>query len=523
MFHECGPAAEQVHQGYGVFAMMRTEVIAGQYLDLVSGVGDGSVASALTVIRMKAARYTVTRPLQIGAALAGAGAGVAGRARRRSAIRSATRSSCATTCSASSATRRSPASPILDDLREGKPTVMMALARGSADRDQAAPAQGAVRQPGPGPEGRRRAAADHRRHRRPGPDRADDQGTDGRRARRVGGRAGLGGGSSRAHRARGGGGRPASSEHFSPDRQKFVGAICDRSYRHMSPELIYCDRYHGAVYISTEESATATGATARALPGRPRQEGTVPCLIMDNRRRCAVGRRLRAAARRRGADAARRDHRRPPQAHTINATDFQQVTLAKGVAEVGEPMSLAVLPDRSVLHTARNGTLRRTDAAGNTTRHRHHPRLHARRGRAAGRRRRPGLRQQPAASTSTSRRRCPPRPVTRPPPAPSWTAWQGVNRLARFTLNADFTLNMGSQVTVLDVPADRGHLLPRRRRHRLRRGRQPLPVDRRRHATRSTPPATRRSTSGPTATRRTTRSARPATPTTCAARSCGSR
>ncbi|MEK8109714.1 polyprenyl synthetase family protein [Micromonospora sp. M12] len=31
------------------------------------------MASALTVIRMKAARYTVTRPLQIGAALAGAG------------------------------------------------------------------------------------------------------------------------------------------------------------------------------------------------------------------------------------------------------------------------------------------------------------------------------------------------------------------------------------------------------------------------------------------------------------------
>ena len=30
-------------------------------------------------------------------------------------------------------------------------------------------------------------------------------------------------------------------------------------------------------------------------------------------------------------------------------------------AEVGEPMSMAVLPDRSVLHTARDGTLRRTD------------------------------------------------------------------------------------------------------------------------------------------------------------------
>ena len=45
-------------------------------------------------------------------------------------------------------------------------------------------------------------------------------------------------------------------------------------------------------------------------------------------------------------------------AHDINPADFQQVTLAKGVAEIGEPMSLAVLPDRSVLHTARNGTLR---------------------------------------------------------------------------------------------------------------------------------------------------------------------
>src|SRR5262245_14312472 len=45
---------------------------------------------------------------------------------------------------------------------------------------------------------------------------------------------------------------------------------------------------------------------------------------------------------------------------------FQQVTLAKGIAEVGEPMSMTVLPDRSILHTSRDGTIRRTDAAGNT-------------------------------------------------------------------------------------------------------------------------------------------------------------
>lgn len=48
------------------------------------------------------------------------------------------------------------------------------------------------------------------------------------------------------------------------------------------------------------------------------------------------------------------------------AEDFQQVTLAKGAAETGEPMSLAVLPDRSVLHTSRSGELRITDSSGNT-------------------------------------------------------------------------------------------------------------------------------------------------------------
>jgi len=136
MFHECGLRPEQVHRGYGVFAVMRTEVIAGQYLDLVSGVGDGSVASALTVVRMKAARYTVTRPLQIGAALAGAGA------EAQNALAAfgdplgdafQLRDDVLGVFGDPAVTGKS----TLDDLREGKPTVMMALARGSADRDQA--------------------------------------------------------------------------------------------------------------------------------------------------------------------------------------------------------------------------------------------------------------------------------------------------------------------------------------------------------------------------------------------------
>ncbi|MBF8184528.1 carbohydrate-binding protein [Nonomuraea sp. K274] len=46
--------------------------------------------------------------------------------------------------------------------------------------------------------------------------------------------------------------------------------------------------------------------------------------------------------------------------------DYQQVQLATGPPEIGEAMSLAVLPDRGVLHTARDGTVRHTDPAGNT-------------------------------------------------------------------------------------------------------------------------------------------------------------
>ncbi|MCX4470684.1 Octaprenyl-diphosphate synthase [Micromonospora sp. MW-13] len=135
MFHECGLHRDQVLRGYAVFALMRTEVIAGEYLDLVSGVGDGSVASALTVIRLKAARYTVTRPLQIGAALAGAGPELlAALAEFGDPLGDAfqLRDDVLGVFGDPTVTGKS----VLDDLREGKPTVMMALARAAADRAQ---------------------------------------------------------------------------------------------------------------------------------------------------------------------------------------------------------------------------------------------------------------------------------------------------------------------------------------------------------------------------------------------------
>jgi cytochrome c len=48
-------------------------------------------------------------------------------------------------------------------------------------------------------------------------------------------------------------------------------------------------------------------------------------------------------------------------------SNFERVTLAQGAEETGEPIGLAVLPDKGVLHTSRDGVVRYTDAAGATT------------------------------------------------------------------------------------------------------------------------------------------------------------
>ena len=54
-----------------VWAAIRTEVLGGQYLDIVAeSSGADSVASAMTVNIYKTASYTITRPLQFGAAAA---------------------------------------------------------------------------------------------------------------------------------------------------------------------------------------------------------------------------------------------------------------------------------------------------------------------------------------------------------------------------------------------------------------------------------------------------------------------
>jgi geranylgeranyl diphosphate synthase, type I len=138
LFAESGLPPDRLRRGTAIFARMRTEVIAGQYLDLRAGAGPGSVADALAVIRMKAARYTVTRPLQIGAALAGGGDDLL------AALHAfgdplgdafQLRDDILGVFGDPAQTGKS----TLDDLREGKQTVMLALAR-----DHATPAQSAA-------------------------------------------------------------------------------------------------------------------------------------------------------------------------------------------------------------------------------------------------------------------------------------------------------------------------------------------------------------------------------------------
>jgi geranylgeranyl diphosphate synthase type I len=66
---------ELLDRGRGVFDQMRTELMCGQYLDMLEQVrADTSVEQARHVIRYKSANYTVAQPLLIGGKLAGASA-----------------------------------------------------------------------------------------------------------------------------------------------------------------------------------------------------------------------------------------------------------------------------------------------------------------------------------------------------------------------------------------------------------------------------------------------------------------
>lgn len=68
-----GLPAARVQDALGYFDVTRTEVTLGQFLDVsVQARGRSTAAEAMQVLRYKSAKYSVERPLHIGAALAGA-------------------------------------------------------------------------------------------------------------------------------------------------------------------------------------------------------------------------------------------------------------------------------------------------------------------------------------------------------------------------------------------------------------------------------------------------------------------
>jgi geranylgeranyl diphosphate synthase type I len=77
MLMSCGLPPRSVMRGKPVYDVMRTELMAGQYLDLLEqAMGGGSVSRAMRVVRFKSAKYTIERPLHLGAALADAPTGL---------------------------------------------------------------------------------------------------------------------------------------------------------------------------------------------------------------------------------------------------------------------------------------------------------------------------------------------------------------------------------------------------------------------------------------------------------------
>jgi geranylgeranyl diphosphate synthase type I len=121
-----------------VWDELRIELNVGQYLDLLGTArADTDPASARRIARYKSGKYTIERPLHIGAALAGRLADLQGPLSRygdplgeafqlRDDLLGAFGDETVT------------GKPVGDDLREGKPTPLLALATAAADRAQSA-------------------------------------------------------------------------------------------------------------------------------------------------------------------------------------------------------------------------------------------------------------------------------------------------------------------------------------------------------------------------------------------------
>ena len=136
MLHTAGLKSEQLIQVLPVYDEMRVELMAGQYLDVYEqSLGTQSVERSLKVARYKSGKYTIERPLHFGATLGGAsdslidtytkyGIPLGQAFQLRDDVLGVFGDPAET------------GKPAGDDLREGKRTVLMAVAIDKADATQ---------------------------------------------------------------------------------------------------------------------------------------------------------------------------------------------------------------------------------------------------------------------------------------------------------------------------------------------------------------------------------------------------
>jgi geranylgeranyl diphosphate synthase type I len=140
MLRGAGLPADALRRMAQPWDAMRTEVLGGQYLDVLhQATGDRTEHAALQINRYKTAAYTVERPLHLGAAIAGAGPELIDAYRRFGAdvgVAFQLRDDMLGVFGDPAVTGK----PAGDDLREGKHTLLLACAteRAEAAGDRAA-------------------------------------------------------------------------------------------------------------------------------------------------------------------------------------------------------------------------------------------------------------------------------------------------------------------------------------------------------------------------------------------------
>jgi geranylgeranyl diphosphate synthase type I len=144
MLRAAGLDAAALARAAPVWEAMRTELLAGQFLDVVGHATDLSTPEGvLRISRYKTAAYTIERPLHLGAALADAGDDVVAAYRSFGTdlgIAFQLRDDLLGVFGDPAVTGK----PAGDDLREGKRTLLVALARQHSDRSAAAPLEHAL-------------------------------------------------------------------------------------------------------------------------------------------------------------------------------------------------------------------------------------------------------------------------------------------------------------------------------------------------------------------------------------------